>query len=114
MNRNFKWRAHDGLVLCLSWSNETQNLVSGGDDCRYKVWDNQGALIFVSQEEDFSITSVEFCPKGLYIAVGGFNMLKLCHFTGVNHHHHHLHCLCFAKCIYCKCAFFICSGHTAT
>lgn len=83
----FKWRAHDGLVLCLSWSNETHNLVSGGDDCRYKVWDNQGALIFVSQEEDFSITSVEFCPKGLYIAVGGFNMLKLCHFTGVNHHH---------------------------
>lgn len=79
-----KWRAHDGLVLCLSWSNETQNLVSGGDDCRYKVWDSQGALIFASQVEDFSVTSAEFCPKGLFIAVGGFNVLKLCHFTGVN------------------------------
>lgn len=78
-----QWRAHDGIILCLSWSNETQNLASGGDDCRYKIWDSQGALIYASFVEDFSITSVEFDPKGLFLAVGGFNMLKLCHFTGV-------------------------------
>lgn len=78
-----QWRAHDGIILCLSWSNETQNLASGGDDCRYKIWDSQGTLIYASFVEDFSITSVEFDPKGLFLAVGGFNMLKLCHFTGV-------------------------------
>lgn len=78
-----QWRAHTGSVLCLSWSNETQNIASGGDDCQYRIWDSQGTLIYASFVEDHSITSVEFCPKGLYLAVGGFNMLKLCHFTGV-------------------------------
>lgn len=79
-----KWKAHDGSVLCLSWSRQSQNLASGGDDCRYKVWDSQGSLIYASLVEDYSITSVEFCPKGLFLAVGGFNMFKLCHFTGVS------------------------------
>lgn len=79
-----KWKAHDGSVLCLSWSTETQNLASGGDDCRYKIWDSQGSLIYASFVEDYSITSIEFCPKGLFLAVGGFEMLKLCHFNGVS------------------------------
>lgn len=78
-----KWKAHEGSVLCLSWSTETEHLASGGDDCRYKIWDSQGSLIYASFVEDYSITSVEFGPKGLFLAVGGFNMLKLCHFTGV-------------------------------
>lgn len=69
--------------MCLSWSHETQNIASGGDDCQYRIWDSQGSLIYASFVEDHSITSVEFGPKGLYLAVGGFNMLKLCHFTGV-------------------------------
>ncbi|XP_031630866.1 intraflagellar transport protein 80 homolog isoform X2 [Contarinia nasturtii] len=77
-----KWKAHSGSVLCMSWSNETQNIASGGDDCQYKIWDNQGSLIYASFVEDYSITSVEFGPKGLYLAVGGFNMLRLCHYTG--------------------------------
>lgn len=71
-------------MLCLSWSNETQNIASGGDDCQYKIWDSQGSLIYASFVEDHSITSVEFGPKGSYLAVGGFNLLKLCHFTGVS------------------------------
>lgn len=79
-----KWKAHDGSVLCLSWSTETHNLASGGDDCRYKIWDSQGSLIYASFIEDYSITSVEFCPKKGFLAVGGFNMLKLCHFNGVS------------------------------
>lgn len=79
-----KWRAHDGFVLCLSWSAENQYLASGGDDCRYKVWDSQGSLIYASSTENYSITSVSFDPKGTFLAVGGFNMLKLCHFTGVS------------------------------
>lgn len=79
-----KWKAHDGSVLCLSWSTETQNLASGGDDCRYKIWSQDGSLLYASFVEDYSITSVEFCPKGLFLAVGGFNMLKLCHYNGVS------------------------------
>lgn len=79
-----QWKAHNGSVLCLSWSEEAQNIASGGDDCQYKIWDSQGSLIYASFVEDHSITSVEFGPKGQYLAVGGFNILKLCHFTGVS------------------------------
>lgn len=71
----------------MSWSEEAQNIASGGDDCQYKIWDSQGSLVYASFVEDFSITSVEFGPKGQYLAVGGFNILKLCHFTGVSHTH---------------------------
>ena len=28
---------HDGLVLCLDWSAATGRIVSGGEDCKYRV-----------------------------------------------------------------------------
>lgn len=78
-----KWKAHDGLVLCVSWSNNTNLIASGGEDCRYKLWDTHGALIFHSSVDEQSITSLEFSLNGEMLAVGGFNMLKLCHSSGV-------------------------------
>lgn len=59
-------------------------LASGGEDCRYKIWDNQGSVIFSSSEEEYAITSVSFCQMG-QLAVGGFNMLKLCNYNGWSH-----------------------------
>ncbi|XP_052871206.1 intraflagellar transport protein 80 homolog [Anopheles cruzii] len=80
-----KWRAHDGMVLCLSWSNDTALIATGGEDCRYKIWDTQGTNVYTSVADDYAITSVEFCPDGELLAVGGFNMVKLCHSTGWSH-----------------------------
>ncbi|EDS43220.1 Oseg5 [Culex quinquefasciatus] len=80
-----KWRAHDGLVLCIAWSNNTDMLASGGEDCRYKIWDAQGANIYTSVSDDYAITSLDFSPDGELLAVGGFNMLKLCHYSGWSH-----------------------------
>lgn len=80
-----KWRAHDGMVLCLSWSTDTEYIASGGEDCRYKIWDAQGSLVYNGgYPEDYAVTSVEFSPNGQLLAVGGYNLLKLCNFTGVN------------------------------
>ncbi|XP_063699829.1 intraflagellar transport protein 80 homolog [Culicoides brevitarsis] len=79
-----KWKAHEGVIYCLSYgSNEL--IASAGEDCRYKIWDAQGTNIFTSTQEDFAITSVEYNPDGDLLAVGGFNMLKLCHPTGWNY-----------------------------
>lgn len=79
----FQWKAHEGLVLCIAWSAENNIIVSSGEDHKYKIWDAQGANMFTSSAEEFSITSLAFCPVKNLIAVGGFNSLKLCDLSGV-------------------------------
>lgn len=78
-----QWRAHEGLVLAICWSNDTQFMGSGGEDCRYKIWEPNGTIIYSSSPEDYSITSLDFCPKGQLLAVGSFNTIKLCNYMGV-------------------------------
>ncbi|XP_055375927.1 intraflagellar transport protein 80 homolog [Condylostylus longicornis] len=77
-----KWRAHDGLILSLSWSPTLNLIASSGEDLRYKIWDQQGVNIYISQTSDYVITSVEFSPNQDLLAVGGFNVLKLCSSNG--------------------------------
>uniref|UniRef100_A0A336MI21 CSON001587 protein n=1 Tax=Culicoides sonorensis TaxID=179676 RepID=A0A336MI21_CULSO len=76
-----KWKAHDGVIYCLSYGCN-QLIASAGEDCRYKIWDPHGANIFTSSQDDFAITSIDYNLDGDLLAVGGFNMLKLCHPTG--------------------------------
>ncbi|TDG44841.1 hypothetical protein AWZ03_008738 [Drosophila navojoa] len=77
-----RWRAHDGLVLSLSWSGQSNIIASGGEDFRFKIWDAQGASLYTSAAEEYAITCVAFNPEKEYLLVGTFNMLKLCHSTG--------------------------------
>ncbi|CAD7959088.1 unnamed protein product [Amoebophrya sp. A25] len=80
------WKAHDGIVLCCDWSASSGGLiVSGGEDCRYKVWDSYGRLLFNSQQHEHVITSVAWAPDGKTFAVGAFNLLKLCDRSGWSH-----------------------------
>lgn len=80
-----KWRAHEGMVLSLSWSPDRQHLASGGEDCRYKIWTTAGAVVFASYPEDYAVTSVAFSAAGaVLLAVGGYNSLRLCDANGVS------------------------------
>jgi intraflagellar transport protein 80 len=40
--KNLQWKAHEGLVLKVDWSPNNNSILSCGEDCRYKVWDNYG------------------------------------------------------------------------
>jgi intraflagellar transport protein 80 len=33
----FQWKAHDGLILKVAWNPSNNLIISGGEDCRYKV-----------------------------------------------------------------------------
>lgn len=33
----FQWKAHEGLILKVAWNPSNNLIVSGGEDCRYKV-----------------------------------------------------------------------------
>ena len=57
-------------------------LVSGGEDCRYKVWDSFGRQLYQSQPHVHVVTAVRWSPNGLYFAVGAYDLLKLCDRTG--------------------------------
>lgn len=80
-----KWKAHDGIIFEISWCPNRDLIASAGEDCRYKVWDTQGANIFTSSPDDYPITSVDYNSEGDLLAVGGFNLLKLCDATGWSH-----------------------------
>lgn len=35
--KKLAWQGHDGIILKVDWSSVTDLIVSGGEDCRYKV-----------------------------------------------------------------------------
>ncbi|KAJ9598757.1 hypothetical protein L9F63_026708, partial [Diploptera punctata] len=72
------WRAHDGLVLKVTWNPSNNLIISGGEDCRYKVWDSSGRPLYSSHIHDYPITSVSWSPSGDLFAVGSYNTLRLC------------------------------------
>jgi len=76
------WKAHDAPVLSVDWNAVTGLIVSGGEDCKYRIWDGYGRQLYCSAAVEFSITSVAWAPNGRYFAVGSFNMLRLCDKTG--------------------------------
>ncbi|CAK9811983.1 Intraflagellar transport protein 80 homolog [Anthophora quadrimaculata] len=88
LNSNSKPRkllAHDGLILVLSWCHTHGLIISGGEDCKYKVWDPNGTQLFSSSVGDHPITAVSWSYSGDYFAVGSFNTIKLCDKTGWSH-----------------------------
>ncbi|XP_064159238.1 intraflagellar transport protein 80 homolog [Anguilla rostrata] len=77
-----QWKAHDGVILKVDWSSVNDLILSGGEDCKYKVWDSYGRLLYSSSSHDYPITSVAWAPDGELLAVGSFNTLRLCDKTG--------------------------------
>ncbi|XP_026138840.1 intraflagellar transport protein 80 homolog isoform X2 [Carassius auratus] len=78
-----QWRAHDGVILKVDWSAVNDLILSGGEDCKYKVWDSYGRMLFSSSAHDYPITSVAWAPDGELFAMGSFHTLRLCDKTGV-------------------------------
>lgn len=60
-------------------------IVSCGEDCKYRVWDQYGRQLYSSLPYDHVITSVKWSPNGEIFAVGAFEMLRLCDKTGWSH-----------------------------
>lgn len=76
--KNLSWPAHEGVVLCVDWCRAHGSIVSGGEDCAYKVWDSFGRLLYTSKPSEHFITSVAWAPSGTHFAVGSFDLLRLC------------------------------------
>ncbi|KAJ9526633.1 hypothetical protein QJQ45_017601 [Haematococcus lacustris] len=91
-SKQTSWKAHEGVVLKVDWSAINHMIVSGGEDCKYKVWDSYGRLLYQSSPFDYSVTSVAWSPSGDLFAVGSFDTLQLCDSMGWAHSKSHLKC----------------------
>ncbi|XP_041261975.1 intraflagellar transport protein 80 homolog isoform X2 [Onychostruthus taczanowskii] len=77
-----QWKAHDGLILKTDWNSVNDLILSAGEDCRYKVWDSFGRVLYNSQPHEYPITAIAWALDGELFAVGSFNTLRLCDKTG--------------------------------
>ncbi|KAL5961867.1 hypothetical protein TSMEX_010180 [Taenia solium] len=72
------WMAHDGLILKVDWNPINDLLISGGEDCKYKVWDSFGHPLFSSQMHKYPVCSLAWKPTGDQFVVGSYDFLQLC------------------------------------
>ncbi|CAE8633212.1 unnamed protein product, partial [Polarella glacialis] len=56
--KQVEWKAHEGIVLMLDWSFVNNTILSAGEDCRYKIWDAYGRLLFCSAPLDHVVTAL--------------------------------------------------------
>lgn len=84
-NKQISWKAHDGVVLQADWNPANGLIISCGEDCKYRVWDQYGRQLYSSLPYDHVITSIKWAPNGEVFAVGAFEMLRLCDKTGWSH-----------------------------
>nr|XP_032834382.1 intraflagellar transport protein 80 homolog isoform X1 [Petromyzon marinus]XP_032834383.1 intraflagellar transport protein 80 homolog isoform X1 [Petromyzon marinus] len=83
--RALQWKAHEGLVLKVDWNAVNGLVVSGGEDCRYKVWDSYGCPLYSSLSHEHPVTAVAWAPDGSLFLVGAFDTLRLCDRAGWSH-----------------------------
>lgn len=67
----------------MTWSTNANLIATGGEDCRYRIWDELGRSLYSSYEHNFPITSILWNPTGKLLAVGSYNLLRLCDKAGV-------------------------------
>uniref|UniRef100_A0A5K3FJK9 WD_REPEATS_REGION domain-containing protein n=2 Tax=Mesocestoides corti TaxID=53468 RepID=A0A5K3FJK9_MESCO len=77
-NTPIAWMAHEGMVLKVDWNPVNELLISGGEDCKYKVWDSFGHMLYSGQIYDNPISSLSWKPDGQHFIIGSYNSLRLC------------------------------------
>ncbi|CEF69620.1 Intraflagellar transport protein 80 homolog [Strongyloides ratti] len=80
-----KWKGHEGIITCCDWSITSNLIITGGEDCKYRVWDGLGRIIYTSLSHDYPITSLSWNPDGNLFVVGSYNLLRLCDKLGWSH-----------------------------
>ncbi|DBA75301.1 hypothetical protein WJX77_003211 [Trebouxia sp. C0004] len=81
-SKKLVWQAHDRAILKVDWSSVNDLIISGGEDCRYKVWDSLGRLLYQSMPLASAVTALAWSPTSEIFTVGTYKSLLLCHASG--------------------------------
>jgi intraflagellar transport protein 80 len=71
-------------VLKCDWNPINNLIISGAEDCRYKLWDSYGRQLFTSAPHEYPITCVAWAPDGELFSISSYNTLRLCDKAGVS------------------------------
>lgn len=74
--------AHDALALAVDWGASTDRVLTGGEDCRYRLWSREGQRLFSSQPLHAPVTCVAWAPSRDAFAVGVQDTVMLCSVHG--------------------------------
>ncbi|OQR79083.1 intraflagellar transport protein 80-like [Tropilaelaps mercedesae] len=77
------WRAHASATVTAVALSIDGIIVSGGEDCRFKLWDfNTGKNLYAGGQLSQPVNAVAWAPSGEVFAVASFETLTLCHKSG--------------------------------
>jgi len=83
--KTMQWQVMEkgcGVVTTCDWNAVNNLIVTGGEDCVYRVFDSYGLPLYVSKKSEHVVTSVRWRPNGNEFAVGSYNVVRLCDRTG--------------------------------
>lgn len=80
--KQLEWRADSRVVSKVDWNPITNYIVSAGESGCFKIWDKFGRILYKSNIFNNRITSLKWSPSGDYLAVGSYNLLKVCNKNG--------------------------------
>jgi WD40 repeat protein len=72
------WQAHEGIILAVDWNRMSDLVISGGEDCVFKVWDPFGRQLFQSSPLAHMVTSIAWSPNGTPTDGAGSRALTRC------------------------------------
>ena len=75
--------ARRGVILVVVWNNALDLILSGGEDCIYRVFDSTGVCLFMSQQLTHPITSAVWMLNGEGFAIGSYSTIHFCDKAGL-------------------------------
>lgn len=83
--KTVQWRGHDSVVLAVAWSPVTGLIASGSEDCRFKIWDPLGQLLFDGGSPRLHpVSLIAWSPDGSHCAFATFSSICVTSAFGVN------------------------------
>jgi intraflagellar transport protein 80 len=65
-------------ILTVDWSNKSNLIACGGEDCKYYIFDERGLLLFTSLAFNNPITNISWLPNGGALFLGSYDELRIC------------------------------------
>lgn len=72
-----------GIILAVDWNQINGLIISGGEDCMYRIFSPSGMLLHTSSAFEHVLNSLSWRPCGTAFTVGSYDTICLCDSNGL-------------------------------